>query len=82
MGFFLSLAFFGMCLTMLHKQIGNLLRFGPKFAPDWSRKVGPPLCMHVASHAGRHLPRCDRTLIEKRTIDGRAGRVDMATDAG
>ncbi len=38
--------------------------------------------MHVAGHAGRHHPFRDRTPIEKRAIDDRAGRVHAATDAG
>jgi len=38
--------------------------------------------MHVAGHAGRHLPRRDRALIEKRAINDRAGRVHAAIDAG
>ena len=38
--------------------------------------------MHVAGHAGRHHPLRDRSRIEKRAIDGSAGRVHAATDAG
>jgi hypothetical protein len=38
--------------------------------------------MHLAGHAVRHLPPCDRTRIKQRPIDGPARRADVAADAG
>lgn len=38
--------------------------------------------MYVTGHAGRHLPRCNRTRMEKRTIDDLAGFLNVLINAG